>query len=251
LEGLRVEAAEPDLWSDQDRALEVTRKLARYEETVNRVGRLSGSLDDAEVLLDMAEEEGDAGVVAEVSSDLARVDSDLTLLERESLFIGEHDDQAAILSVHAGAGGVDAADWADMLLRMYLRFLERRGFQVEVDEIQPAEEAGVRSATITVRGEHAYGILESERGVHRLVRISPFDSAARRHTSSGSRPSAHKGPAGSTSTPPIPLFASPTCRLGWSVPVRRSDPNCRTATGRWRCWPPAWPSGSGGSDWPG
>jgi peptide chain release factor 2 len=183
LEGLRVEAAEPDLWSDQERALEVTRTLARYEETVNRVGRLSDSLNDAEVLLDMAEEEDDAGAVAEVVVDLARVDSDLTLLERESLFIGEHDDKAAILSVHAGAGGVDAADWADMLLRMYLRFLERRGFQVEIDEVQPAEEAGVRSATITVRGEHAYGILESERGVHRLVRISPFDSAARRHTS--------------------------------------------------------------------
>jgi peptide chain release factor 2 len=104
-------------------------------------------------------------------------------LERESLFFGEYDDRPAIMSIHAGAGGVDAADWAEILLRMYQRYLERRGFDVEVDEVLPAEEAGIRSATLTVRGEHAYGILESERGVHRLVRISPFDSASRRHTS--------------------------------------------------------------------
>jgi peptide chain release factor 2 len=183
LEALRARAAAPDLWQDPNRAREVTRRLARDESIVARVSRLSAALDDAEVFLGMAEEEGDRQAAAEVVADLAGVEGDLAELEQESLFFGEHDDRAAILSVHAGAGGVDAADWADMLLRMYLRFLERRGFEVELDEVLPAEEAGIRSATLTVRGEHPYGILEGERGVHRLVRISPFDSNARRHTS--------------------------------------------------------------------
>ncbi|MBM3694349.1 MAG: peptide chain release factor 2 [Actinobacteria bacterium] len=183
LEALRARAAAPDLWQDPDRAREITRRLARDESIVARVERLAAALDDAAVLLDMAAEEEDPQAAAEVVADLLGVEDDLADLEGESLYFGEHDDRAAILSVHAGAGGVDAADWADMLLRMYLRFLEERGFEVEVDEVLPAEEAGIRSATLTVRGEHAYGILEGERGVHRLVRISPFDSNARRHTS--------------------------------------------------------------------
>ena len=143
--------------------------------------RLTAAIDDAEVLLDLAVEEDDAAAAADVGSELTKAAADLEELERESLFFGEYDDRAAIVSIHAGAGGVDAADWAEMMLRMYLRYLERRGF--EVDEVLPAEEAGIRSATLTVRGDHAYGVLESERGVHRLVRISPFDAAARRHTS--------------------------------------------------------------------
>ena len=161
----------------------MTRTLARYEGTIERVDRLASSIDDAEVLFDLAHEESDESAAADVFAELEAVDTDLAELERESLFFGEYDDRAAIVSVHAGAGGVDAADWAEILLRMYLRYLERRGFDVEVDEFLPSEEAGIRSATITVRGEHAYGILEGERGVHRLVRISPFDSASRRHTS--------------------------------------------------------------------
>jgi peptide chain release factor 2 len=161
----------------------VTRRLARFEGIVDRVDRLSGGIDDAEVLLQLADEESDPGAAADVVTELTAIDRDLADLERESLFFGEYDDRAAILSVHAGAGGVDAADWAEMMLRMYLRYLERRGFSVEVDEVLPAEEAGIRSATVTVRGDHAYGILESERGVHRLVRISPFDAQSRRHTS--------------------------------------------------------------------
>lgn len=148
-----------------------------------RVDRLGAVLDDAETLLDLAEEESDPEAAREAVGQLATLEEGLAGLERESLFFGEYDDRTAILSVHAGAGGVDAADWADMLLRMYLRYLERRGFEVEIDEVLEAEEAGIRSATVTVRGEHAYGILEGEKGVHRLVRISPFDSNARRHTS--------------------------------------------------------------------
>jgi peptide chain release factor 2 len=183
LPGLRDQAAAPNLWDDRARALHVTRRLSRFEGLVEMVERLAAAIDDAEVLLDLADEESDAGAAADVVAELASVDSDLAALERKSLFFGEYDDRPAIVSVHAGAGGVDAADWAEMMLRMYLRYLERRGFSVEIDEVLPAEEAGIRSATLTVRGEHAYGVLESERGVHRLVRISPFDAQSRRHTS--------------------------------------------------------------------
>ena len=183
LERLREEAAAPDLWDDQDNALSVTKALARHEGVVNHVERLVSALDDAEVLAEMADEEDDDAARRDVAEELAGLETDLADLERESLFFGEYDDRPAILSVHAGAGGVDAADWAELMLRMYLRFLERRGFQVEVDEVLPSEEAGIRSATITVRGDNPYGTLESERGVHRLVRISPFDAASRRHTS--------------------------------------------------------------------
>jgi peptide chain release factor 2 len=180
---LREHAADPALWEDRDRALEVTRELSRFEGIIDRVERLVAALDDAEELLALADEEDDDEARVEVAGELASLESDLAVLERETLFFGEYDEHPAILSVHAGAGGVDAADWAEMLLRMYVRFLERRGFDVEVDEVSEAEEAGIRSATITVRGERPYGNLEGERGVHRLVRISPFDSAARRHTS--------------------------------------------------------------------
>jgi peptide chain release factor 2 len=135
------------------------------------------------LLLQLAEEESDTSAAGDVATELAAIDSELSKIEREALYFGEYDESPAILSVHAGAGGVDASDWAEMLLRMYLRFLERSGFEVEVDEYLEAEEAGIRSATITVRGDRPYGTLEGERGVHRLVRISPFDSAARRHTS--------------------------------------------------------------------
>ena len=134
-------------------------------------------------MLELATEEDDAGAAAEVAAELVGIEAELSKLERETLFFGEYDDHTAIVSVHAGAGGVDAQDWAEMLLRMYVRYLERSDFGVEIDEIQPGDEAGIKSATITVRGDYAYGNFEGERGVHRLVRISPFDSAARRHTS--------------------------------------------------------------------
>jgi peptide chain release factor 2 len=134
-------------------------------------------------MVQLAEEEKDAAAAAEVLDDIVAIRDRLGKLERETLFFGEYDDRTAIVSVHAGAGGVDAQDWAEMMLRMYLRFLERSDFAVEVDEVSPGDEAGIKSATFTVKGDFAYGIFEGERGVHRLVRISPFDSAARRHTS--------------------------------------------------------------------
>ena len=180
---LRALASAPGLWDDQDRARDVTQKLARYEGIIESFATLAGRIDDAKVLLDLAAEEDDAATAAEVADEVGTLDRELTLLERESLFYGEYDDRPAILSVHAGAGGVDAQDWAEMLLRMYVRYLERTAFKIEIDEIQPGDEAGIKSATLTIKGDHAYGSFEGERGVHRLVRISPFDSAARRHTS--------------------------------------------------------------------
>ncbi len=161
----------------------MTRRLARFEGTISRIQALETRLEDAQILLDLAAEEEDDGVAREVVADLAETETLLTALERESLFYGEYDDKPAIVSIHAGAGGVDAHDWAEMMLRMYIRYLERSQFSFEVDEVSPGEEAGIKSATLTVKGDHAYGMFESERGVHRLVRISPFDAAARRHTS--------------------------------------------------------------------
>jgi peptide chain release factor 2 len=180
---LRDEASSPDLWSDPDEARQVTRKLARYEQVVGMADELERSLSDAAELLDLAEAEDDRDTVTEVLKELDRIGSVLDRLEAESLYFGEYDDRTAILSVHAGAGGVDAQDWAEMLFRMYLRFLDDDRFTVEVDEVNEGEEAGIKSATLTVKGENPYGTLEGERGVHRLVRISPFDSNARRHTS--------------------------------------------------------------------
>ncbi|HEY7705526.1 MAG TPA: peptide chain release factor 2 [Acidimicrobiia bacterium] len=183
LEKLKEEASQPDLWSDQARAKAVSQAIARHSQVIGRVDELQGLIDDAEVLLDLAEEEGDAASRSEALGELSQADSAMESLERESLFYDEHDEQAAILSVHAGAGGVDAQDWAEMLVRMYQRYLADAGMEVTLEDVSEGEEAGIKSATLTVRGDHAYGLLESERGVHRLVRISPFDANARRQTS--------------------------------------------------------------------
>lgn len=183
LEELKEKAAAPDLWDDQDRALEITRKLARFEATIDRVHGLESRLDDSVVLLDLATEEDDAATLDEVVVELQALGSEMAFLERETLYFGEYDDRPAILSINAGAGGVDAQDWAEMMLRMYTRYLERAGYSYVIDDISQGDEAGIKSATLTVKGDFAYGNLVSERGVHRLVRISPFDSASRRHTS--------------------------------------------------------------------
>jgi len=179
---LREQASAPDLWNDQDNARAVTSRLARHEGTIKLVVDLDESIEDVDVLLEMALEEADKDSLTEVQSELDRLLGELSVLERESLFFGEYDENAAIVSIHAGAGGVDAQDWAEMLLRMYTRYLERSEMSFEVDDYQEGEEAGIKSVTLTITGDHAYGTFESERGTHRLVRISPFDSAARRHT---------------------------------------------------------------------
>ncbi len=183
LDELREEASSPDLWDHPDRARVVSQRLSRYEGLFDRVDSLSRQIEDAEVLLELAAEADDAASRQEALGLLREAASGLDDLEMESLFFDEYDEADAILSVHAGAGGVDAQDWAEMMARMYQRFLSDAGFSVRVEEVTEGEEAGVKSVTMTVKGDHAYGTLESERGVHRLVRISPFDANARRHTS--------------------------------------------------------------------
>ncbi len=144
---------------------------------------MAEELEDAEILAGLAEEEDDPDTRAEVAAGLASTEADIAALEEESLYFGEYDDRPAVLSVHAGAGGVDAQDWAEMLLRMYTKYLDGLGFRAVLEDRQPGEEAGIKSAALAVEGERAYAVLEAERGVHRLVRISPFDSNSRRHTS--------------------------------------------------------------------
>jgi peptide chain release factor 2 len=183
LEELREKASSPDLWDDPEEARSVSQRLARYEGLFAKVDGLATQLEDAEVLLELAAEADDAESRAEAIELLKGASSSLDELELESLFFDEYDDADAILSVHAGAGGVDAQDWAEMMVRMYQRFLTDAGFAVTVEEVTEGDEAGIKSATLTVKGDHAYGTMESERGVHRLVRISPFDANSRRHTS--------------------------------------------------------------------
>ena len=182
---LRRASAAPGFWSDPDRARETGRRLAGHESLIGAFDGLEQRLEDAEVLLVLAEESGvDAGeALAEASEELRTAEAVLGDLELSSLYFGEYDEYPAILSVHAGAGGVDAQDWAEMLLRMYQRHFSDRGYRWQLIQLTPGEEAGIKSATLTVTGERAYGNLESERGVHRLVRISPFDAQNRRHTS--------------------------------------------------------------------
>lgn len=183
LEQLREKASSPDLWDDPDEARAVSQRLARFEGLFEMVGGLSSLIDDAEVLIELADEAGDTDTLDEAKGQLVEASQALDKLELESLFFDEYDDADAILSVHAGAGGVDAQDWAEIMARMYQRFLSDSGFAVRVEEVTEGDEAGIKSATFTIKGDRAYGTLESERGVHRLVRISPFDANARRHTS--------------------------------------------------------------------
>ena len=182
---LRRASAEPGFWSNPQRARETGRRLAGHESLIASFDGLAQRLDDAEVLVGLADEAGPDGAEAldEAAEELRIAESVLAELELSSLYFGEYDDCPAILSVHAGAGGVDAQDWAEMLLRMYQRYLDDQGYRWQLIQLTPGEEAGIKSATLTVAGEWAYGNLESERGVHRLVRISPYDAQNRRHTS--------------------------------------------------------------------
>ena len=180
---LEGEASKPDLWDDPSGARAVTTELARVREDVELLEGLDRRVSDAETLFELAREEGDDSVEGELAGLVAGLDRELADLELRSLFSGDHDERDAVCEIHAKDGGTDAQDWAEMLLRMYLRWAERRGFAVEVDEVTEGQEAGILSATFIVRGRYAYGLLSSEKGVHRLVRISPFDAQSRRHTS--------------------------------------------------------------------
>jgi peptide chain release factor 2 len=180
---LEKEVSRPDLWNDPDHAREVTSEFGRVGDDIELIESLDARLSDAEVLYELMVEEGDDSVAAELAASVDDLAGRLAELELRSLFTGEYDERDAIAEVHAGAGGTDAQDWCEMLLRMYLRWAERRGFGVEVDEVTEGQEAGLLSATFIVKGRFAYGLLSAERGVHRLVRMSPFDAQHRRQTS--------------------------------------------------------------------
>jgi len=173
----------PDIWSQPERAQDLGRERARLEEAVETIGSLTEGLSEARELLEIAREENDEETVSAVVQDLDRLDERLAQLEFRRMFAGEMDPENAFLDVQAGSGGTEAQDWAEMLLRMYLRWGERRGFKTEIIEASPGEVAGVKSATVRFEGAYAYGWLRTETGVHRLVRKSPFDSGNRRHTS--------------------------------------------------------------------
>jgi peptide chain release factor 2 len=176
---LEQQAADPELWSDQARAQALTSKLSYLKGDLAKVEGLRGRVDDVQAALDL----GDEDLLTEAVADLPALRQEISALEVRTLLSGEYDEREAIIQLSAGAGGVDAADWTQMLLRMYLRWAERHGYPTEVLDTSEAEEAGIKSATFQVKAPFAYGTLRSEHGVHRLVRISPFDNQARRQTS--------------------------------------------------------------------
>ena len=180
---LEVDAAAPDLWNDQEHAQEVTSRLSRLQADVEKVTSLRSRLEDAEVLIDLGVEEEDHDTIDEANTLLTALAAEIQTLEVRTLLNGEYDDRDALVTIRSEAGGVDAADFAEMLLRMYLRWADRHGYPAEVYDTSYAEEAGIKSATFQVKAPFAYGTLSVEQGTHRLVRISPFDNQGRRQTS--------------------------------------------------------------------
>lgn len=193
VEGLRAriakledEASDPKLWDDQANAQKVTSSLSHAQGELRRVEELRGRVEDLPVLYELAEEEENAAktdAIADADAELAKLREDIEALEVRTLLSGEYDEREAVVTIRSGAGGVDAADWAEMLMRMYIRWAEKHGYPVEVFDTSYAEEAGIKSATFAVHTPFAYGTLSVEQGTHRLVRISPFDNQSRRQTS--------------------------------------------------------------------
>jgi len=180
---LSEQASAPDLWDDPDKAQVVTSKLSHLQSELDRLERMSSRVEDLEVLVELAEGEDDADTLTEAEHELIAVRKALGELEVRTLLSGEYDSREALVTIRAEAGGVDAADFAEMLLRMYLRWSERHGYNAEVYDTSYAEEAGIKSATFKISAPYAYGTLSVEQGTHRLVRISPFDNQGRRQTS--------------------------------------------------------------------
>jgi peptide chain release factor 2 len=179
LSELETEAADPDLWNDQERAQKVTSRMSQLRGDITRVESLRSRIGDMETALEL----DDPALVEEVAADLPTLAADVEALEVRTLLSGDYDEREALVTINSGTGGTDAADWAQMLMRMYLRWAERRGYSTEVYDTSYAEEAGIKSATFVVKAPFAYGTLAGEHGRHRLVRISPFDNQARRQTS--------------------------------------------------------------------
>jgi peptide chain release factor 2 len=186
IEKLEQDASDPNLWDDQTRAQKVTSELSHTQGELRRVQGLRGRLDDLPVLYELAAEEqgvGGSDALAEADAELKALQADIEAMEVRTLLSGEYDEREALVNIRSGAGGVDAADWAEMLMRMYIRWAEQHNYPVEVFDTSYAEEAGIKSATFVVHAPFAYGNLSVEQGTHRLVRISPFDNQSRRQTS--------------------------------------------------------------------
>jgi len=180
---LEIEVARPDLWDDQENAKKVNSEYSNLKSDLDEFASLAGSIEDLEVLHEMAREIDDESQEPDLERGISQARSKLDALELRSLFTGVHDEADAIVQINAKDGGVDAQDWSEMLLRMFTRWAERKGFDIEIGDVSEGTEAGILSADFTVRGRYAYGLLTSERGTHRLVRISPFDNQGRRQTS--------------------------------------------------------------------
>jgi peptide chain release factor 2 len=183
LEEVSRELEDPGIWNKPERAQELGKERSRLTTDLEEIDRTSKGIDDASELLELAESENDEGAARDIEKDAQRLEDEVRKLELKRMFRGKMDSHNAFLDIQAGAGGTEAQDWAQMLLRMYLRWAQARGFQAEVIDSNPGEVAGMKSATVQVTGDSAYGWLRTETGVHRLVRKSPFDSGNRRHTS--------------------------------------------------------------------
>ena len=183
LDELEREAARPDFWDDANAAQETLKERSQLSETVDLFTELQSTIDDCETLLELHGESGDDELLQECSRDLSAALLKVETLQMQRMLSGPNDANNAIVDINSGAGGTEAQDWCEMLLRMYLRWAEKKGFKTEILSINAGEEAGVKNVTVFIEGPNAFGYLRSERGVHRLVRISPFDSNARRHTS--------------------------------------------------------------------
>jgi peptide chain release factor 2 len=183
LKELEVEMGRADLWDDPEVGKAVSSEFSALNDDVTLLDSLTGAIEDAQTLYELGIEESDESVEAEIAANIADLEARFDALELRALFTGPHDESDAVCELHAGEGGTDAQDWTNMMLRMYLRWAERKGFTVELDEVTEGQEAGILSATFIIKGRYAYGLLSAERGVHRLYRISPFDSQARRQTS--------------------------------------------------------------------
>ena len=190
LEGLKKRIAEideiisaPDFWNNPEGGQAIMQEKKRLESKVDKYNALAGKMEDLEVMIELAKEEPDADLEQDIVDTLAEITKELDAFELETILNGDYDDNNAILSIHPGAGGTESQDWAEMLYRMYVRWAERHGYKVEVLDYLDGDEAGIKSVTMLIEGENAYGYLKSEKGVHRMVRISPFDASGRRHTS--------------------------------------------------------------------
>ncbi|MBR4360093.1 MAG: PCRF domain-containing protein, partial [Clostridia bacterium] len=183
LQELHEEMNADGFWDNLERSTHVNRRISNLEGRIKHYHSLLSGCDDVETMIELANEENDESMVEEISAELERLEKETEALSLETLMRGKYDDRDAVLSLHAGAGGTEAQDWTSMLYRMYTRYCERMGFTVKLLDLLDGDEAGIKSVTFEVSGDHAYGYLRGEKGVHRLVRISPFDANARRHTS--------------------------------------------------------------------